>query len=391
VSWHLAALIALTPATGVPVALPPPTEPAPTNVTLAWTSDAHTSAMIRWDETGDVRDQIDIVRADGSATFIASQFAEAGQPNEVPLFGGLYDTDFRILVRVVDADGTALSDPASSPEFDTDRVPAAVIKSVVPREDGSILMTWAQGTYTDPNPGDPLDIPPVTPYRYTPVASVIDFNDWDDVGKPTTATSFVVPARESPVKVGLRSPTNEWYGWTGTDAQVEGNRLTTRIPSSATIGGKLTVTGKSVRLTRICDPGPCWFGEWDDQGREVRLQTRTARGAPWRTVATAKARKGGAYTLKAGFAGTGDYRVVEPAINFTPPDGDARAFAATAVTTVRGVTGPVDDNDTGGQGGGLPITGAPVAWIAVAGGLLVALGMALAAAGRIRRRGGDTP
>jgi len=138
----LASLLALTPAAGVPVALRAPSAPAPVNVTLAWTSEAHTAAVISWEETGDVRNKIDIVGADGSPTFIASQFAEAGQPNQVPMFPGLSDASYRVVVRVVDAAGTELSDPARSPEFDTDREPPPVMKSVVPREDGSIRMTW---------------------------------------------------------------------------------------------------------------------------------------------------------------------------------------------------------------------------------------------------------
>jgi hypothetical protein len=287
-------------------------------------------------------------------------------------------------VRVVDAAGTVLSDPASSPEFDTDRDPAAVITSVVPREDGSILMTWQPGKYTDPNPGDPLDDPPGTPFRYLPVASIIDFNDYENLAEPTTATSFVVPARPSPVNVGLRNAPNGWYGYNGTAAAVDGNRLTAKVPSKATAGGKLTVTGKAVKLTRICDPGPCWLGEEPDRGRELRLQTRASASAPWRTLATTKAAKDGTYTIKVTFTGTADYRVVAPAIALVPGR-NAQSFAATTATTVvRGSTGSGSGSGGQGGGGGLPITGAPVASIAAVGGLLVLLGGLLTMAGRRR-------
>lgn len=80
--------------------------------------------------------------------------------------------------------------------------------------------------------------------------------------------------------------------------------------------------------------------------------------------------------------------MIAPAIVLAP-NRNAQSFAATTATTVRGVTGSGGGSGSGGQGGGgLPITGAPVASIAVAGGLLVLLGGVLAMAGRRRRRAG---
>ncbi|MBM2619418.1 hypothetical protein JIG36_28080 [Actinoplanes sp. LDG1-06] len=380
----LVAALALTPTVaGVPAALAP-TVPAPSDVRVAWTSAAHTDVAITWDETGATRNRLTLVRAgDGVAESVEPKVVEADQPDRALLWPGLSDTSYRVRVVAIDADGAEISEPAFSPVFDTDRDPAAHIVGVVPREDGSILMTWRPGPYTDPNPGDPLDTP--GPFRYVPVASVFEFNEYDELAAPTTATSFVVPARPAPVNVGLRSAPNGWYGYTGVSAPVQGNRLTVTIPRKATIGGTVTVTGRAVKLNRLCDPGPCPTVEENDAGRELRLQERTATAAGWRTVATTKARKDGTYTLEAPFAGTRTYRVVAPAVALAPGR-VAQVFAATAETTATGVTGPVGTGDGGGSGGGLPITGAPVVALAVGGGLLVAAGAALALTGRRRNR-----
>ncbi|MCO8277556.1 hypothetical protein M1L60_43955 [Actinoplanes sp. TRM 88003] len=383
---NLVAVLALTPAVaGVPAALAPAV-PAPSDVRVAWTSDAHTDVAITWAETGVTRNRVTLVRADDDAPAnVGPKIVEADQPDRTLLWQGLYDTDYRVRVVAIDADGGEISDPAYSPVFDTDRDPAARIVGVVPREDGSILMTWRPGTYTDPNPGDPLDTP--GPPRYIPVASLFEFNEYEDLAPPTTETSFVVPARRSPVDVGVRSAPNGWYGYTVASASVAGSRLTAKIPARATTGGTVTVTGEAVKLGRLCDPGPCPTFEEADAARELQLQERT--GTTWRTVATTKARQDGKYTFETSFAGTRDYRVIAPAVA-RASSGVAHEYAATAATTTTGATGPAGGDSGGGDngggaGGGLPITGAPVAALAAAGGLLVAGGAVLALTGRRRR------
>jgi hypothetical protein len=377
---NLAAVLAMIPA---PVALAP-TEPAPTDVTLAWTSAARTEAVITWDETGDVRNKLVLIGANGPAA-VEPKFVEAGQPNRTSMWGGLLDESFHVEVTVVDADGNELSDPAESPEFDTNRDPAAVITSVVPRPDGTIRMTWKPGVQTDPNPGDPLDTPDI-PFRYIPVASQATFPEYDELAPATTATSFVVPKRETPVQVGLKTAENGWYGWTGVTVQVLAGSLTVSVKT----GDKLTVSGKATKYTRVCDLAACERFTWDDEFRKLQLQKRD--GAGWTTVANTAARKDGTYTFSAAFTGAGNYRVVAPATNGKQGQ-DAREYVFSKVLSVAGGGNNAGGgNDGGGNnggeggGGGLPITGTPVMWIALAGGLLVVLGVAFATLGRVRRR-----
>jgi hypothetical protein len=389
---NFTALVAAAALGGAPIALAAPTEPAPTDVTLAWNSSAHDGATITWSETGDVRNRVDVVAADGSTIGENPQYTEAGQPNGVPLQRLAVDTSYRVEVRVVDAAGNVLSEPGFSPDFDTDRQPPAVITTVVPHEDGSILMTWEPGKYNDPNPGDPLDVPPVLPYKYIPIASTVPVDEYDELSGPTAARRFLVPSRQSPVDVGLRAVPNEWSYQTGGDPtlSVQGTGLTATIPHTATIGGKLTITGKSERLVRFCSHFWCQVDTYDDGGRGLQVQSRTSAGAAWHTVATTRAGKTGTFSVKVPFAASADYRVVAPVVTWKRSDGNRkpRSYASTEATAVEGVAGGGSgDNGAGegGGGGGLPITGPPAGWIAAIGGLLVLLGGGLALATRPRR------
>ncbi|WP_249997889.1 hypothetical protein [Actinoplanes sp. M2I2] len=392
---YLAAVLALSPATtGAPVAMAP-SEPAPTNVTLAWTSDARTEAVITWDEAGDARTRLELIGGGGIS--MQPKFVEAGRPNRTPMWGGLFGANFRVRVTVVDADGNALSEPADSPEFDTDQDPAAVVTSVVPRADGTILMTWKPGEYTDPNPGDPLDTP-VVPVRYIPVASQPVYTDYDHLAEPTTATSFVIPKRPTPLAVGLRTAPNGWFGYTGVSVPVDGGRLTVK----ARTGAKLTVTGKAIKLTRACDLSACEAFVWDNPDRRLTLQRRA--GATWTTVATTVSRADGTYTFTTARAGAGAYRVLAPPTARVTGQA-AQGIVISDVVTVAAGGGPTASptpsaspaptaapapgtGSDGGSGGGgsLPITGTPVMWVALAGGLLVLLGVVFATLGRARRR-----
>ena len=384
-----ASLVALTPALGVPAALPAVTEPAPTAVTVAWSSPAHHDVVVTWQETGDVRNRVEVVRADGTPLPDASVIVEAGRPNESPLPSVGPNQTLRVVVLVVDADGNAISDPASSPAFDTDRAPSPVLKTVVPHEDGTITMSWGAVPYHDATPGDPLDLPADDPQRWIPFASIFDLNGYVDLSGPTTETSIVV-SREVPVVLAVRNIPNEWGGYAADGTEVWRSRLTASIPHTATTGGKLTVTGKSFRGIHACDPGPCWVEESpDDAGRPVRLEARTGASADWQTVASTRTSAGGGFTFKVTFPGARDYRVVAPAIALAK-DQTPRSYAVTAATSVKVVTGGGSSGGTGG-GGGLPITGAPVAWIAATGGVLLAVGVLLATLGRARRRGAPTP
>ena len=376
----LAAVMALTP---TPLLLAP-AEPAPTDVTVAWTSPAHADVVVTWTEIGDFRDRIDLVHPDGSPTGWASMFVEPGRPNRSSLPGTSRGQNARIVVTAVDADGNPISEPGSSPVFDMDPPPQPVMKSVVPHEDGTVEMTWAKGTAKDETPDDPLDYDAET--RFIPIAADSTFNEYGKLAEASAATSFTVPASQKyPTYVGVQTEPNFW-GYSGAVIEVTGSKVTASIPRSATTGAKLKVTGEATRIKRACDPGPCWHYDEPDAGRVLTLQAHTGAGAAWATVATTKATSKGAFTFSITFPGTRDYRVIAAPVAY-PARSTGSMYAETPATTTRAAAADSDGGSGGSDDGpGLPITGAPIIWIAAAGGALVLLGIVLAVAGRLRRR-----
>ena len=380
---HLAAFAALLPAAATPAALAP-APAAPTDLTIAWTSD-HSNAVVSWQEAEDQADHITLNTLDGKPVDGYQWDLPVGHPNEFSIYFPV-DQDLRVVVQPVDAAGQPLGDAARSAAFDTDQSVKLTLTGALPQVDGTIRMTWKATPIPDDTPNDPLDLPP-TPAGFIPFASDPRWNEADDlVTAPITATSFVVPARQLPEQVGLRTVPNE-FGSDYAAADVDRTALTASIPHTATTGRTLQVTGVSKLVSRACDPGICFTQTAEDPGRVLHLEARTSATAPWQTVATTKtATKTGKYSFRITSPGTRDYRVVAEAVGWKSAS-VALGYAATAtVTTHSGSSG--SGGAGGGDGGGLPITGAPTAWIAAAGALLVALGAALAMAGRRRRRPG---
>ncbi|MET0414723.1 MAG: hypothetical protein ABW022_01710 [Actinoplanes sp.] len=380
----VAGLLALAPTPAVPVA----DVPAPIEVTVAWeTPRQDQRVLITWKETGDQRNRIDVINADGTPTSWQGQIVEAGQPNQHVWTGWTRDGDFRVQVRAIDAEGNPLSEAGVSVAFDTDRPSAPVMKTAVPREDGSVAITWAAGVpYTDDNPGDPLDLPAAEPPQYIPLATIFNFNEFEDAGTPTTATSAVVAKRDLPARYSVRSVANEWGYQAATESLlVWGSKISATIPKKAETGKPLKVTGKAIRVQRACDPGPCGQIDLDDPNRLVRLEARTGANDDWESVATVRTAANGTFTLQVTSPGTRQYRVVAPVV-LKSGEQDAMGYAATGVTTTKAVAA-AGGGDTGGTGGGgLAITGTPVGLIAAIGGLLVALGAVFMLTGRRRRR-----
>ncbi len=381
----VAGLLALAPTAGVPVA----DVAAPTDVTVAWeTPRQEQRVLITWQEAGDQRNRIDVVNADGTPINRPGQIVEAGQPDEFVWFGWFPDRDYRVQVRAIDAEGNDLSEPGTSPAFDTDRPSPPILQTVVPRADGSVEISWVAGVpYVDDNPGDPLDLPAADPPQYVPLASIFTFNEYEDAGPPTTATKYVIPERRLPARFSVRSATNEWgYRAAEDSVLVWGSKISATIPKKAVTGKPLKVTGQATRVQRACDPGPCGTTEGPDANRLVRLEARTGANAEWESVATVRTAANGTFTMQITSPGTRQYRVVAPVV--LPADGqDGMGFAATPVTTTTAVPPPAAGDTGGTGGGGLAITGPPTGLLAATGGLFVALGLLLTLAGRRRRQG----
>jgi hypothetical protein len=378
-------------APGVP---DPAAAPPVTGVTLAWTSVAGPpQVLVTWQETGTLPNRVDIVHADGSP-FATGAPVAADQPNrstQDPVHLG-DSGELRMAVRVLDADGKPVGEPALSPVFDTDRLPAVQLDAVNPRADGTVELRWTpRPAAADTTPGDPLDRPVENPQRAIPIVSNQYAYAHDELSGPVTGPSFVVPAaHRPPLLLGLKT-VNEW-GSTFTVSEVFGTRVTAKVPARVTRGATLRVTGTVQETKRACDMSACWPVDAPEKNRELQLQARTGAAAGWQVVATGRTGNDGTYRLSVASPGSRQYRVVAPPVT-SGTDGRARASAATVAVTTTSVpatstptpTPTATGTATGGGGGAsLPITGAQAGTAAALGALLVALGVLLRVAARRR-------
>ncbi|MCA2214008.1 hypothetical protein [Jidongwangia harbinensis] len=380
---------------GAPAESDAPAVSPVTGVTLAWTTvEGHRQVLVTWQETGTLRNRVDIVHADG-APFSTGATVEADQPNrstEDPVLFG--DTgQHRMAVHVLDAAGKPVGEPALSPVFDTDRLPAVQLDAVNPRADGTVELRWTpRPPAADTTPGDPLDLPVENPQRAVPIVSNQYAYDHDELSGPITGPSFVVPAEHRPPYLAGLKTLNEW-GSTFTVSEVFGTRLAAKVPARVSRGATLTVTGTVEETKRACDMAACWPVEAPEKNRQLQLQSRTGSAAAWQVVATARSGNDGTYRLSVPSPGTRQYRVVAPPVT-SGVDGRARAAAVTSPATATSVPpasgsaspspSPTASNGTGGGGASLPITGAPAGTAAALGALLIALGALLRVAARRR-------
>lgn len=299
--------------------------PAPVDVTIGWSSAAHTAVVVTWrDPGGPVANAVSLRRVEDNAVW-ELQAVAADAPDRVEVSVSWLNAGtsvLRIEVTAVDSDGSA-GPPASSPAFDTS-VQGLRFTRAEPRFDTSFDLAWRPWLDPDTTPGDPLDLPP-TPVRYTVYASHTQAG-WDLLRGPSDATQFVVPApRGTPYWIEVIPSPNEWGRSYDVSLRPVRTTLTTDIPARATSGRPVVVTGRADHVTRICDPGVCWQPTDPAAMRAVTLEARAGTAGPWRTAARVVTGRDGAFrfAVAAGPAGMWQYRVVAPNLPLVRDDGGA--------------------------------------------------------------------
>ncbi|MGC4937812.1 hypothetical protein [Kribbella sp. DT2] len=260
---------------------------APTNVKVAWANAAHTHVRVTWSETGSVPNQVFPQYAGG-------------------LGGG---------------------------------------KAVTAAAGNQFTMKWHAGADpVDPNPGDPLDLP-LGPHRFQVYASLANVTISDlvaDAGAATSAT--FTPHDAAPIAIGVRD-SNEWsnsFATDGVDVDVE--RIGgVSFPVATMYGQPTVITGALQRLTRRCDPGPCWAEPIVEPSRPVVLQARADAASPWYVVGIVQS-AGGTFRFAPVAWGTREYRVAVPDQFANGSLGLGVISGASTTLTRPGVTGGFTDS-----------------------------------------------
>ncbi|GAA1551108.1 hypothetical protein GCM10009741_64490 [Kribbella lupini] len=288
-------------------------DPAPTNVKVAWSSTAHTHVRVTWNEVGSLPNRVFPQYPSGLGTETAST---AAAPNQVDLPVGLFSSQpsVRIAVYAGTAAGGSTSPAGLSVPFDTLATNAPVVDQVIAGADNHFAMTWHAGpAKTDPNAGDPLDLP-TAPHTFQVYASLATVTIWDVVVPWTTATTVTFRTTDKPPITVNVYERNEWMVTSpGTSLAFDTERFgAVTVPASTTYGQPTVISGVIERLSRFCDPGPCWADRVGEAPRPVVLQARANAASPWYAVGTVQSGTDGRFRFAPVAYGTRDYRIAVP-------------------------------------------------------------------------------
>ncbi|TDU84295.1 hypothetical protein EV138_6766 [Kribbella voronezhensis] len=322
------------PALVVPAHAATTADPAPTGVTVAWADAAHTLIRVTWKETGS---QPNVITSQSPLGGSEKRYTTATAPNQVDVpAAGLATTApgqaaVRIAVFVGTEAGGTTSPAGLSAPFDTLDGPKALIDSIAPVAAGKFLVKWHPAVVTDPNPGDPLDLPAVAP-QYEIRANYNNFNDYAVVAPKTTATTATFTQLTGPSFRFSVFTYNEW-GIQYSDTQRIDYEKWVRalIPAAADYGTLTTITGTIERWKQACDPGPCWSMPMSEDPRPVVLQARATTASAWYTVGSTKTDAVGNFKISPPTLGSRQYRIVVP--DFFNHEGFGYGLVSNTVTT----------------------------------------------------------
>ncbi|TDO33253.1 hypothetical protein EV643_13351 [Kribbella sp. VKM Ac-2527] len=308
-------------------------DPAPTGVTVAWADAAHTRVRVTWNETGDLPNLVRAEYSDGQGAWSS---VAAGAANQVDFTSS--DVGARAVVRMAVYAGTTTTGPTSgagfSVPFDALRGGKPVIDQITPVPPTRFTIRWhPAAAQTDPNPGDPLDLPPAAPqYRVIANYNIVNIYDW--VTPLSSATQVTFEQWSAPAFKVAVANFNEWGAIYSNALRVDYERFgTLTIPAAANYGQPTVIKGQIQRWSQLCDPGPCW-SEWlGETPRLVVLHARANASSPWYVVGTTKSAADGRFTLAPTTLGTRQYRVAVPDV-FEPAVGLGIGIISGAVTTL---------------------------------------------------------
>jgi hypothetical protein len=308
-------------------------DPAPTGVTVAWADAAHTKVRVTWSEVGDLPNLVRLEYAGGVTAWNA---VDAGAANQVDVTSS--DLGGRPVARMAVYAGTGQTGPTSpaglSVTFDTLRGRQPVIDQVSYLPPAQYKVKWHPGTATtDPNPGDPLDLPPAAP-RYQVTRNYAHVNQYEDVLPATSATEAEFEGLTAPAFKMAVASINEWGRAYSATLRVDYERFgSLTIPSAANYGQPTVIKGRLERWSQACDPGPCWSQPWGESPRLVVLHARANASSPWYVVGTTKSAADGTFAFAPTTLGTRQYRVAVPDV-FEPAVGLGIGIISGAVTTL---------------------------------------------------------
>ncbi|MFI5736443.1 hypothetical protein ACIA49_40380 [Kribbella sp. NPDC051587] len=241
---------------------------APTDLAVSWSSG---KLQLTWQDAGEANNVYVEYPGTSLVTLLATVPSTA--PNEALLATTIGVTDrARFVVKSVT--GSELSEGAATPEFDTLRPGQPVLQDANLATNLTTQLKWSQPTVTDPNPGDPLDLPETG----ETLKAFVDLpgTATNSYVLDKSTTSATIPAQARPASIQLIA-SNEW----GAISATKSVRL-------GTLGAGITVPSKGIYSDRLGIKST--IDLFTSEGREerasgipVELQARAKSTDAWKT------------------------------------------------------------------------------------------------------------
>lgn len=293
-------------------------DPAPTNVTVAWADPSHQQIRVTWKDSGNQPNKVSVEGVASESPDIV-QYLSSDAPNSTLLRALDFPKDgtFRVSVVVGSMSGGNSSKAGQSPMFDTDGPAAPVLTSVDSHADGAVEVAWRPGSQAeDFTPGDPLDVKGATT-AFVPMVSAAGASEGRPVSGATRRTRQVIRGIAPPFLFSVRSA-NEWGTSNGAAVAADTTTTTALYPRLTVFSLATPIRGRVTRNRVVCHDGACGVEAMPGDGLPLVLQARTAEANPWAAVATTRAQAGGTFYFGPRSPGVRQYRVVAATYTGSP-------------------------------------------------------------------------
>lgn len=292
-------------------------EPAPTDVAVAWADASHASVRVTWKESGDQPNKISVEGVAAAAPDIV-QYIPAEAANTVLLRALDFPKDgtFRVSVVIGSLSGGITSKAALSPMFDTDG-PAAPVLGSVSSVKGGVLVNWRPGQAgEDFTPGDPLDVkkPVITFGAMVNGAGAQGLKPLAAAGR--TQRQLIKGVRP-PYLFNVRA-VNEWGSTYGASVVADTTTTSAAYPRLTVFSLATPIRGRVTRHRLTCHDGTCAPVAMPGPGLPVVLQARADASKPWAAVSSTRTRAGGTFYFAPRSPGARQYRAVATTYTGSP-------------------------------------------------------------------------
>ncbi|TDW17433.1 hypothetical protein [Kribbella kalugense] len=286
-------------------------DPAPTDVAVAWAPKGRAAVLVTWKDTA----QPNRITIEGVLSESPSylKYIQAGEPNqwEIPTSAFPADGNYKVAVATGTSQGGVTSKLAKSPVFDTDGPVRPSAAAVAPQGRG-VLIRWSVPVAPqDFTPNDPLDVKGKKTQRYVPMIGRPG-QMLKAIGPATTSNRQLIKSIKPPYVFELRTQ-NEWSTQIGGQVLGLTSSINAAVPPLAQFSVPIRVRGRVILHQVGCElETPCTSQRATPAGVPVEVLTQVTPGARWTPAARGATTAGGYYDIGVPTGGSRPYKITVP-------------------------------------------------------------------------------